>query len=220
MKINRAPLVMSLALIFSFTFVFIPVHAFSQTTSFDGEAAAAAASLTNAAQVQKAENLAQATADKAQAEIEKAENNVAAAEKNLASVNPTDTTAVKAAEEKLADAVEALNHALANSTGVSASEISDMRASGMGWGQIAHALGLHPGTLGLGHTKSEKDKEQAMATSRDFSKGTTGKEHGQKGSGPGKSSSGEKGKDNASEKGSQGSGKGSDGGGKGGGKGN
>ncbi len=195
---------MSLALIFSFTFVFIPVHAFSQTTSFDGEEAA---SLTNAAQVQKAENLAQATADKAQAEIEKAENNVAAAEKNLASVNPTDTTAVKAAEEKLADAVEALNHALANSTGVSASEISDMRASGMGWGQIAHALGLHPGTLGLGHTKSEKDKEQAMATSRDFSKGTADKNHGQKGSGPNKAS-GEKGKDTSSGKSSEGSGKG------------
>lgn len=201
---------MSLALMVCFSFVFAPVHAVSQTTSPDSEEAA----LANQAQVQKAENLALATMEKAQAEIEKAENNVAAAENNLAAVNPADTAAVNAAQAQLAAAVDALSHALANSTGVSAGEISGMRSSGMGWGQIAHALGIHPGTLGLGHTKSGKDREQAMATARDFSKGTSDKDHGQKGFGTDKASDG-KGKDNASGKGSQGSGKGSDGGGKG-----
>jgi len=35
--------------------------------------------------------------------------------------------------------------------GISASEVEAMRLSGMGWGQIAHELGLHPGNLGMGH---------------------------------------------------------------------
>jgi hypothetical protein len=48
-------------------------------------------------------------------------------------------------------------------------EIADMRDAGMGWGQIAHELGVHPGTLGLGHTKGiapQSPTETQMATAR------------------------------------------------------
>ena len=40
--------------------------------------------------------------------------------------------------------------------GVPAEDVISMRRSGMGWGQIAHELGIHPGALGLGHTKNKQ----------------------------------------------------------------
>ena len=48
-------------------------------------------------------------------------------------------------------------------------EIAAMREAGMGWGQIAHELGVHPGTLGLGHTKGiapQSPTETQLATAR------------------------------------------------------
>lgn len=47
---------------------------------------------------------------------------------------------------------------LATAIGTSADEIEAMRDSGMGWGEIAHALDIHPGLLGLGHTKRKRSK--------------------------------------------------------------
>jgi len=56
-------------------------------------------------------------------------------------------------------------------------EITEMRASGMGWGEIAHALGVHPGVLGLGHSKKDAkvgvDAELAMATTMDMKTGNS-----------------------------------------------
>ncbi|NIS69950.1 MAG: hypothetical protein GTO12_13705 [Proteobacteria bacterium] len=34
-------------------------------------------------------------------------------------------------------------------------EIADMRRADMGWGEIAREFGVHPGVLGLGHSKKE-----------------------------------------------------------------
>jgi hypothetical protein len=48
-------------------------------------------------------------------------------------------------------------------------EIAGMREAGMGWGEIAHALGVHPGTLGLGHNKGvapQSPTETQLATAR------------------------------------------------------
>jgi len=48
-------------------------------------------------------------------------------------------------------------------------DIAGMREAGMGWGEIAHALGVHPGTLGLGHTKGiapQSPTETQLATAR------------------------------------------------------
>ncbi len=66
-----------------------------------------------------------------------------------------------ATEEELAavDTLEvAYEEALAAAVGTSADEIETMRDSGMGWGEIAKALDIHPGLLGLGHTKRNKNK--------------------------------------------------------------
>ncbi len=41
----------------------------------------------------------------------------------------------------------------------SRSDINEMRSSGLGWGDIAHALGIHPGVLGLGHAKKQSQEE-------------------------------------------------------------
>jgi uncharacterized membrane protein YgcG len=89
--------------------------------------------------------------------------------------------------------------------------VEGMRASGMGWGDIAKTMGVHPGTLGLGHNKRSTDigktrgkkartnnPEMGEATARDVSdKGKM--EHGVASSSPGKSSQGQSSsKDNAS----------------------
>jgi hypothetical protein len=103
---------------------------------------------------------------------------------NLAKINAENTLARK---DYPTD--EAYGEALANATDTTVDEIRDMREKGMGWGQIAHELGIHPGALGLGHYK-DKTEEMKGITSRsmknDFSRG-----HGAKsdGKGPGHGSS-------------------------------
>jgi hypothetical protein len=63
---------------------------------------------------------------------------------------------------------------LADITGELDDDIEAMRASGMGWGNIAHELGVHPSTLGLGHAKNQNsfsDQEIAEATARNTKNG-------------------------------------------------
>ena len=50
------------------------------------------------------------------------------------------------AEQDLRDALSGV---------VSVEEIAEMRDT-MGWGEIAHELGIHPSALGLGHTSGRK----------------------------------------------------------------
>ncbi len=61
--------------------------------------------------------------------------------------------AVDAAAESLAAAQAAYAEQIGALAGVFAEDIQAMRQSGMGWGQIAIELGVHPGVLGLGHGK-------------------------------------------------------------------
>ncbi len=70
--------------------------------------------------------------------------------------DPTNEELITAAD----DLEIAYEEALATAVGTSADEIEAMRASGMGWGEIAHALDIHPGLLGLGHTKRNKNKNK------------------------------------------------------------
>ena len=68
-------------------------------------------------------------------------------------------------------------------------EISDMRGSGMGWGDIAHHFGLHPSVIGLGRSKArgkfhhqvshhnQQQLEFSLATARGH-KGDSGNPHG------------------------------------------
>lgn len=176
-------------------------------------------------------------------------NNPAQAQKaqNLAEAAALDDPAVKEALDKLeaaqqsgdVDAIEAaeaaLESALADAAGVSADEIADMREEGMGWGQIAHELGVHPSVLGLGnrfgHTKTERNMagnaygrgpkgEMAAATARNVKTGWA-EGHGksaEKGkgaaasaaddSGPGKGNAGGKDKGDKGNSGNNGNGKG------------
>jgi len=75
---------------------------------------------------------------------------------------------------------EAYQETLSAATGVIGDDIEAMRDSGMGWGDIANELGVHPSTLGLGHRKGRKDfseQEFAEATARDTRNGLA-KGHG------------------------------------------
>ena len=84
----------------------------------------------------------------------------------------------------------------------------------------AHELGVHPGSLGLGHTKGKKANEMEMATTRNTKTGLS-KGHGSKSDGKGAGldrAEGKKGVGRGSD--GKGAGMGSDkGGGRGGGKG-
>jgi hypothetical protein len=64
--------------------------------------------------------------------------------------------AVEEAKKAYDEAQESADEKLAEFAGVPAEDITAMRRSGMGWGQIAHELGIHPGALGLGHTKNKQ----------------------------------------------------------------
>jgi len=149
----------------------------------------------NPAQAAHAENLAEASA--AQAEAAAAEA-VAEADRRRDALDraqeafdnlPADATQadIDAAQAALDDAqdvydaaVENADDRLAGIGGTSVEEISALRESGMGWGEIAHELGVHPSALGLGHTKMKNWKhghqgelagEVAEATQRDLKNG-------------------------------------------------
>ncbi|MDW7773492.1 MAG: hypothetical protein SCH71_11445 [Desulfobulbaceae bacterium] len=134
------------------------------TTDTDGDAGdeSAAPSFSNPAQAQHAANLAQAAASEPDGELESLQSDVAQAEKELSNAiaSGAPETEIQSAEEKLTLAEEAYANEIAERTGVLTGEIAAMRTDGMGWGQIAHELGVHPGLLGLGHTEREKNKER------------------------------------------------------------
>ena len=154
----------------------------------------------NPAQAQKAENLAEAAAQKSEdQELADRVEALEAAEQELAGLTPDDPgyqaalDAVEAAEQDVADR-------LGEISGETVADIDKMREEGYGWGQIAHELGVHPSVLGLGHKhglrkterhmergKSAKGKkgEFAAATERDVKTGW-GKGHGVSAGGKGK----------------------------------
>jgi len=76
----------------------------------------------------------------------------------LEAFDALETTPTQADLDALAAAETAYEEALAEKIGVTNDEIAAMRASGMGWGEIAHELGVHPSLLGLGHTKGKANR--------------------------------------------------------------
>jgi hypothetical protein len=116
----------------------------------------------NAAQAMHAANLAEtASAQPNEATKEAAESLDSAREaydtsrkESLADPeNPELAEAMQVAEKELEQARETYGDRVGELAGVMGEEIQAMRQNKMGWGQIAHELGVHPGTLGLGHTK-------------------------------------------------------------------
>lgn len=77
--------------------------------------------------------------------------------------------------EEFAEIEAAIDSRLAGISGVSVAEIGEMRASGMGWGEIAHEIGVHPSVLGLGHQKKARNsytnQEMVEATKRNTKTG-------------------------------------------------
>lgn len=145
-------------------------------------------SYTNAAQAMHASNLADAAARNPDPATEAAAADLRDASQDYNSINADPNASkddkeqaynnLKAARENYADEIERL-------TGLASEDIYTMREDGMGWGQIAHELGVPPGTLGLGHTKKNRvdptandaddyqisDNEIAKATKRDTKQG-------------------------------------------------
>ena len=136
---------------------------------------------------------------------------------DLVENDPDNEEAIQKALDAYEEAQAKADKALADAGAVTENDIADMRADGMGWGDICHELGLHPSILGLGHYKDKghplgKHGEESLNTDRDLETASV-KGHSQghskgKGLGLDKSTSGHPGK---------GKGKGK-GGGKGGGK--
>ena len=123
-----------------------------------------------------------------------------------------------AALQEAQSAYDEATEALAKVSGVTVDTLSDMREEGMGWGEIAHELGLHPSVLGLGHQKQiqteelERNRNMKSFSEENGEAGSKGKALGLEGKAQkeNQGKGGDKGK---------GSGKGNSSGGKGGGNG-
>jgi hypothetical protein len=131
----------------------------------EGEEPGEQPTYSNAAQAMHAANLAETAALKPDAETEKAADGLASARESYhdakealaaAPDDPDLQEAVKRAEEDLSGARESYADAIAERAGVLGEDIQEMRQNRMGWGQIASELGVHPGVLGLGHTKRNR----------------------------------------------------------------
>lgn len=200
-------------------------------------------SFSSPAQVERAKNLsAQSISDpdpETVAALEALEDAEKALQEAIAS---DDKAAIDAAQAEFEKAKALADASIAEAGGVTVDDIAGMRKAGMGWGQIAHELGIHPGALGLGHNKAKTTKGWAStsireATTRDAKTGKAkghgvdmGNRSGSKGVGlsrasvnkSAKAASGSKGLGHSGKdkSGGKGGGKGgSNGGGKGGGKG-
>jgi len=159
------------------------------TNAADTDQTEAGSAPTNSAQTQRAENLSLAVADNLANATESAKHNVEIsqllaneaqqakdqAQAALDAISNDDTAAFLEASKTLVEAQLALSSALsglgtANQqldriSSITPEEISQMRNSGLGWGQIAKQLGLHPKSLGLGANKRlEKNKNSALGS--------------------------------------------------------
>ena len=152
--------------------------------------------LQNPAQIQKAQNLSDASYENAQDDISEKQEDVEAKESsfdekeaNLQAaqiafnneVSPETTAALANAQAEFNIANQELNTAkdsLAQVSGTSVEDINEMRASGMGWGEIAHELGVHPSNLGLGNKNALRNKNTenfSIANKESKEKGLKGK---------------------------------------------
>jgi len=175
------------------------------TNAADTDQTEGSSAPTNSAQTQRAENLSLAVADNLANATENAKHNVEISQlladealqaKNdaqaaLDAISSGDTAALLEASKNLVEAQLALSSALsglgtANQqldriSSITPEEVSQMRNSGLGWGQIAKQLGLHPKSLGLGHNKRlDKNKNIApgAATSDDSDQSAATKKRG------------------------------------------
>ncbi|NNG01917.1 MAG: hypothetical protein HKM93_21195 [Desulfobacteraceae bacterium] len=157
-----------------FSFFLMPAFVLAdEDTDLDDETPA----FSSPAQAQRAENLANRTSlepdPETAAAIQGAEEKRGALalarqelERLLAdpSTSPAEVNAAKSAvdlaRQSYDQAQATADQKLADFVGESRADIEQMRAHGMGWGEIAHELGVHPGSLGLGHTKGKLNRNK------------------------------------------------------------
>jgi len=111
--------------------------------------------ITNAAQEQHALNLAESAA-LMDSQVSSLKEYLEYAEKALEEARKTqDEEKIEKAQIAYDSALSNFEEAFARETESQRADITAMRRSGMGWGEIAHKLGVHPGVLGLGHSKKQ-----------------------------------------------------------------
>ena len=70
-------------------------------------------------------------------------------------VNSKDRDATNRANQALARAEETYTNDLADITGISNKDIRAIHDTGMGWGEVAHELGVHPDLVGFDHNRDD-----------------------------------------------------------------
>ena len=125
----------------------------------------------NAAQAAHDENLAAAYFDKVDAEAARLQDELNDLDPDQDGTDPDPATA-----ERIVALNEELDQLAADRGLIEDGEIARMRADGMGWGEIAHELGVHPGVLGLGHGRKNLEIPEdslALATTTDMQTGNS-----------------------------------------------
>ncbi len=155
--------------------------------------------ITNTAQDQHAQNLAEDAALR-DPKVSSLNEYKAYAEQELKEATLSeDQQRIDAAQKAYASAKANYEDALAKEISETREEMAAMREQGMGWGEIAHKFGVHPGVLGLGHEKKEQNQEQAREQEQTTSRSASDKAGKSKGLGLG----------HAADAGGEGKGKGS-----------
>jgi len=151
-------------------FIFSPI-----AVAFADDLSPEESAFENPTQALRAINLAEAYAAMPDPELEKAldlvnttEDDLEKAQADLDALDPDNLenedaiallkTKIEDLELELKDAQDDVDSRMADDAGVTPEDILMMREEGMGWGEIAHELGLHPGVLGMGHTKRNQNK--------------------------------------------------------------
>lgn len=127
-----------------------------------------APSYQNPAQAAHAANLSEAALASANEEVTKANDAVTNAEANLEAAEAGEIElSVEDAQAALDEAIKAQEDAAGRAMGLEdGTLVGELRAAGMGWGEIAHELGVHPSVLGLGHTKAHGFKSGVSSVSK------------------------------------------------------
>ena len=115
---------------------------------------------TSPVQAERAANLAEQAAMQTSTALQNSLHQVDAAEQRMQQALATGNQAgITAARSALERAQQQYTQQLSEMTGVMTDDIEKMRENGMGWGQIAAELGVHPGELGMDHDRRGRDQE-------------------------------------------------------------
>ena len=152
-KLSLYGVILAILLFVIFQMSSVPIQA--ETESPESSVDQEVSTFSNPAQAAHALNLATVAAQNVP-DVQAAFAALQAAETALQNATPSDIAQAQAAYDTAKANFEA---ALAEAAGVIVGDIADMRSDGLGWGQIAHELGLHPGLLGLGHNKGATDRD-------------------------------------------------------------